>query len=69
MAKNKPIITHTKTLCYAILHLQNQIDDMTQRCAGKPGGDEILQHYLEQFTPELEALKEMYRFETGVEYV
>lgn len=68
MAKNKPIITHTKTLCYAIMYLQGQIDDMKARCEGKPGGEEILQHYVAQFGPELEALKELYRYETGVEF-
>lgn len=69
MAKNKPIITHTKTLCYAILHLQNEIKAMEERCEGKPGGEEFLEHFVAQFAPELEALKEMYRIETGVEYV
>lgn len=65
----EPIITHTQTLCYAILHLENQIDDMKKRCEGKPNGEEFLKMYLDQFGPQIEALKEMYRIETGVEYV
>ena len=67
--KSEPIITHTQTLCYAILHLENQIGDMKKRCEGKPNGEEFLKMYLDQFGPQIEALKEMYRIETGVEYV
>lgn len=68
MAKNKPIINHTKIICYAILHLQNEIETMRQKCEGKPEAEELLKHFTEQFDPELEALKELYRIETGVEY-
>ena len=69
MAKNKPIINHTKILCYAILHLEDEIATMKKRCEGNPVGEEMLKHFLEQFNPELDALKELYRIETGVEYV
>ena len=69
MKKNTPIITHTQTLCYAIKHLENEIDNMKKRCEGKPGGEEFIKMHLEQFGPQLDAIKEMYRIETGVEYV
>ena len=69
MKKTAPVITHTQTLCYAILHLENEIDNMKKRCEGKPGGEEFIKMHLDQFGPQLDALKEMYRIETGVEYV
>lgn len=69
MAKNKPIITHTRVLCYAILYLQSQIDDMKKKCEGTPGCDVLLKGFMDTHAPELDALKEMYRIETGVEYV
>ena len=69
MKKTAPVITHTQTLCYAILHLENEIDNMKKRCEGKPGGEEFIKMHLDQFGPQLDALKEMYRIETGVEHV
>ena len=69
MKKTTPVITHTQTLCYAIQHLENGIDEMKKRCEGKPNGEEFIKMHLDQFGPQLEALKEMYRIETGVEYV
>ena len=69
MKKATTIITHTQTLCYAIQHLENGIADMKKRCEGNPSGEEFLKMHLAQFGPQLEALKEMYRMETGVEYV
>ena len=69
MKKTTPVITHTQTLCYAILHLENEIANMKNRCEGKPGGEEFIKMHLAQFGPQLDALKEMYRIETGSEYV
>lgn len=67
--KTTPIITHTQTLHYAIRHLEDGIEEMKKRCEGKPGGEEFLKMHLAQFGPQLDALKEMYRIETGVEYI
>lgn len=67
--KNKPIITHTQTLCYAILHLENEIETMRNRFENIPNCESFLKMSLEQFMPQLEAPKEMFRIETGVEYV
>lgn len=67
--KATPIITHTKILCLAIRCIEKEIDDMKKRCEGMTGVEKLLQDFIDQRTPELAALKEMYRFETGVEYV
>ncbi len=69
MKKTGPVITHTQTLCYAIRHLENEIESMRSRCEGKPGAEELLKMHIAQFGPQLEALKQMYQIETGVEYV
>ena len=69
MKKATPIITHTEILCYAIRNIEAEIEDMRQRCEGKPGAEEFLASTTERLTPKLEALREMYRMETGVEYV
>lgn len=56
MAKknNAPLITHTEIIHRAIRNIEDEIERM-----------EVLR---EMYTPKLEALKEMYRFETGIEY-
>jgi hypothetical protein len=69
MAKNRPIINHTKIIVYAIHHIESELESMKKRCEGVPGAESILQAFVDQYTPELEGLKEMYRIETGVEYV
>lgn len=67
--KNTPTITHTETLCYAIRHLESEIEDMRRRCEGKPGAEGFLKDTTDRLAPKLDALKEMYRMETGAEYV
>ena len=72
MAKNNERITHTQILCYAIRCIEDEIDEMKKRCAGRmeePMVKQICDDYIAQRTPKLDALKEMYRIETGVEYV
>lgn len=75
MAKNEPIITHTEILCLAIQRLQNDIEDIKRRgesLAGKTGNkemaDEIVAQLIAPMTPKLEALKELYRIETGTNF-
>ena len=69
MKKATPIITHTEILCYAIRCLQKEVDDMTAYCEGIESKAEYLAFFLAERTQKLEALKEMYRMETGTEYV
>ena len=67
--KSTPIITHTKILALAIRCLESDLDELKERYKGKPGAEEFLQIHIDQYTPELVALKEMYRIETGTDYV
>lgn len=73
--KNEPVLTHTEILCFAIRHLESEIEDIRRRgeslgkkIGDKERADEIVAHLTAPITPKLEALKEMYRFETGNEY-
>ncbi len=66
--KPTPAITHTETLCLALRCLERDIDDMRKRCEGVPGAESVLQHFIDQRSPKLEALKAMYRIETGTEF-
>lgn len=66
--KNTPVITHTEILCYAIRNLENEIEEMRKRCEGKPGAEEFLKDTTDRLMPKMDAIKEMYRFETGHEY-
>lgn len=68
MKKNSPIITHTEIICYAILHLQSVIKDRVAYLDGIPGSETFLETFLAQHMPKLEALKELYRIETGTDY-
>lgn len=64
----KPIITHTETLCFAIRHLESDIEKWEQVLVNQPDAEERLAHICERQLAQLEALKQMYLFETGVTY-
>ena len=69
--KNAPIITHTEILARAIRNIQDEIDNMKKRCEGRMEEvlvKQICEDFEAERIPKLEALKEMYRFETGNEY-
>lgn len=75
MAKNEPILTHTEILCFAIRHLQSEIEDikrkgqnLADRTGNKEMADGITNTLIAPINPKLEALKEMYRIETGTDY-
>lgn len=71
MAKTKPIITHTEILVRAIRSIEKEIDEWRRRCAGftQEEGEKMLRAATEDLRIKLEAMKEMYIYETGVEYV
>lgn len=69
MKKNTPIITHTEILCLAIRSIQKEINEMTAYLEGIESKAEYLAFFLAERTPKLDALKELYRIETGSEYV
>lgn len=71
MAKTTPVITYKEIICKAIAHFEFEIKEMEQKCAGKtqdPIVKQILDSFIAERKPKLEALKEMYRLETGTEY-
>ena len=69
MKKATPIITHVEVICFAIRHLEAEIEAMVKKCEGNPGATPMLEWTTERYGPKLEALKEMYLWETGNEYV
>ena len=68
MAKVKPIITHTEILCLAIRSLESELEK-TQYYADVPGCEDFREKTISELTHKLEALKAMYRIETGTEYI
>ena len=69
MKKCKPIITHLEILCLAIRGIENEIRNQVNYMGGIPECEEQLKAYVNEHTLKLNALKEMYRIETGTEYV
>lgn len=73
--KNAPIITHTEILCLAILAAARKLheyDDMVKKCA-TASEIEIAEFARANnaaiWGPKLAALKELYKIETGTEFV
>lgn len=74
--KNTPIITHTEILCLAIDSLQAQLRewDIKARKAASVGREAqemvaaMREQDLARLAPKLEALKSMYKMETGADY-
>ena len=73
--KPEPVITHTEILCFAIRHLQGEIEgiknngeNLAKRTGNKEMADGIVAALTEPLVPKLAALKEMYRIETGTDY-
>jgi hypothetical protein len=69
MAKTKPIITHVEILCHAIRNIENEIKYQESQLGAIPEFDATLKAYVNERTAKLEALKEMYCFETGTKYI
>lgn len=61
-----PVITHVEILCLAIRAIDAEIGVRRMRCEGLPGDtfDRSVAHLLEK----RDALKSMYRMETGTDY-
>ena len=66
--KNKPIITHTEILSRAIASIEQEINTAKEAMENVPECEEMLQKYIDERLPKVEALKKMYRCETGAEY-
>lgn len=66
--KTTPIITHTEILCLAIRQLEHEIDETRKKCEGIPGSEPLLQFTIKESAPKLEALRTLYKIETGTDY-
>lgn len=68
--KSTPIITHTEILNRAIGSITAEIADWYTKCESlpQPIRDETIQKATEPLQEKLDALKELYRIETGTDY-
>ena len=69
--KQNPIITHTEIISRAIRSIEEEISEYRRQCDGLP--QEMREQMFNASTKELvmkqTALRTMYLFETGTEYV
>lgn len=68
MKKTVPIITHVEILSRAIQSIEDEIRNQEEVMGEIPECKDMLAAYVAERTPKLEALKEMYRIETGNDY-
>ena len=72
--KEKPVITHTEIICLAIQSLSRKIHESDERVdlcdniTSREIAAEIRDMEQAILKPKLEALKEMYRIETGTNF-
>ena len=66
--KSTPIITYVEILCNAMRNIENEIKNQQSYMGGIPECEALLKAYVDERTQKLEALKEMYRIETGTNY-
>ena len=73
--KNTPIITHTEILCLAIqtaARKLNDYDEMVAKCDSAESreiAEFARDHNATIWGPKLEALKDLYKIETGKDFV
>ena len=73
--KNTPIITHTEILCLAIQAASRKIheyDEMVDKCDNMASREmiaELRDQNAAIWLPKLEALKSLYKIETGAEFI
>lgn len=66
--RNAPIITHVEILCRAIRNIEDEIKNQQEVLGGIPECEAMLKAFINERQPKLEALREMYRIETGTNY-
>jgi len=71
--KNTPIITHTEILCYAIRQIEAEIAGWKGKIENAPAEyremvEQMVQTNIDRLLPKLDALKGLYRVETGEPY-
>ena len=68
MKKATPIIKHVEILSRAIRSIEDEIHEQEKAMGDNPQFKDMLAAFVAERTPKLEALKEMYRIETGNDY-
>lgn len=68
MKKTTPVITHVEILSRAIRSIEEEIRNQEEVMGDNPKFSDMLAAYIAEREPKLEALKEMYRIETGNDY-
>lgn len=68
MKKTAPIITHVEILSRAIRSIEDEIHNQEEVMGDIPECKDMLAAFIAERAPKLEALKEMYRIETGNDY-
>lgn len=66
--KATPVITHVEILCRAIRNIEDEISNQESVMKDIPGCKDMLTAYIAERESKLNALKEMYRIETGTNY-
>lgn len=61
-------ITHTELLAYATEYLQAELDELTEKSKGNPELEAITEGRRFFLSEKLDALKTLYKIETGVDY-
>lgn len=69
MAKRKPepIITHTGLLCLAYRALEQDVEYWRSACADLPDAEERVEGICAKQLAQMDAIRTMYKYETGVE--
>lgn len=71
MKKTKTAIvtlTHTEILCYAIRHLEGDINAFRAKVSRQPDADELLRALKSRELQHLDQLYMLYKLETGTDY-
>lgn len=67
-SKVTPVISHVEILCRAIRNIEDEIKNQEAYMGGIPEREAMLAAFVNERRPKLDALKEMYRIETGTNY-
>lgn len=66
--RKTPIITHTEILSRAIRSIEQEIEEWKARCEKLPDGAQMFEAATAGLSAKLDALKDLYRIETGNDY-
>ena len=65
--KPEPVLTHTALLCLAYRALEADVRHWEEACAGRPDAAEAVANICAVQIAQMEAIRTMYRYETGVD--